>query len=174
MLSSLPTFLVPALSFAFVTPTMHFIPSVNLRSHQPPPGLVMTKHYYKPQIDELKCKFEEVKALGLATVEEWIKGLESKGKERLADSSRWEQWESNGGLRTVRATRSHDQEKYPQRISPIKSGNKALSSMETGSGHTTPLTNGRLVGGTGSPFPSAANPYGMSLQCCSANWSCYD
>lgn len=169
MLSSLPTFLVPALSFALVTPTMHVIPSVTLRSHQPPPGLVMTKHYYKPHIDDLKCKFEEVKALGTATVEEWIKGLESKGKEKLADFSRWELWESNGGLRAVRAARPHDQERYPHRISPIKSGNKALSSTETGSGNTTPLTNGKLVGGTSSPFPSAANTYGMSLRSCFAN-----
>ncbi|KAL2005251.1 hypothetical protein VTN00DRAFT_2461 [Thermoascus crustaceus] len=163
MLSSLPTFLVPALSFALVTPTMHVIPSVTLRSHQPPPGLVMTKHYYKPQIDDLKCKFEEVKALGTATVEEWIKGLESKGKEKLADFSRWELWESNGGLRAVRAARPHDQERYPHRISPMKSGNKALSSMETGSGNTTPLTNGKLVGETSSPFPSATNTYGSRL-----------
>ncbi|KAL1850788.1 hypothetical protein Plec18170_006622 [Paecilomyces lecythidis] len=61
----------------------------------------MTKYYYKPHIDRLKRKFEDVKSLGPAAVEEWIKGLESKGKEHLADSARWEQWEVNGGLRAV-------------------------------------------------------------------------
>lgn len=101
MLSSLPTFLIPALPFALVTSTLHFVPSVTLRSTPVPPSAGMTKYYYKPHIDRLKRKFEDVKSLGPAAVEEWIKGLESKGKEHLADSARWEQWEVNGGLRAV-------------------------------------------------------------------------
>jgi len=46
-------------------------------------------------------KFGDVKALGPASVEEWIKGLASQGQERLEDIIRWEQWESRGGLNKV-------------------------------------------------------------------------
>lgn len=46
-------------------------------------------------------KFEDVKTLGPASVEEWIKGLACQGQERLEDIIRWEQWESKGGLKKV-------------------------------------------------------------------------
>ena len=50
----------------------------------------------------MKRKFEEVKSLGPATAEEWVKGLEGDGKEKLSDAARWEQWELTGGLRSLK------------------------------------------------------------------------
>lgn len=41
--------------------------------------------------------------MGVATAEEWLKGLDYRGKERRSDASRWENWAtSNGGLKQMR------------------------------------------------------------------------
>ena len=61
----------------------------------------MAKYYYKPHVQEIKRRFEDVKLLGSGSAEEWIKGLESEGKDRSQDPVRWEQWEAKGGLRKV-------------------------------------------------------------------------
>lgn len=90
--------LMPGLPFAFFTPSLNFVTSLTLRSLTPPPTLQLTKYYFRPQIDELRQKLEEAKALSLAAAEEWYKGLEMSGKELLADAARWEQWETSGGL----------------------------------------------------------------------------
>lgn len=49
----------------------------------------------------MKARLDEVRELGAATAEEWSKGLEADGREKAADSARWEQWELAGGFRTV-------------------------------------------------------------------------
>ena len=46
---------------------------------------------------------EEVRELGSASTEEWIKGLANEGKDRVTDAVRWEQWEVKGGLKKVNA-----------------------------------------------------------------------
>ena len=70
-------------------------------AHLPP--LKMEKHYYKPHIEDIKRRLTEAKALGAPSVEEWMKGLPSEGKERLDDAVRWEQWEARGGLKKINA-----------------------------------------------------------------------
>ncbi|OKL58509.1 hypothetical protein UA08_06267 [Talaromyces atroroseus] len=103
VLSPLPTFLLPGLSFVLMTPYMHMVPSVVLRSNESPPAdLHLTKYYFNSDIEYLMQEFDHVKSLGPATLEEWIKGLESKGKRKMADTARWEQWENSGGLYEVR------------------------------------------------------------------------
>lgn len=163
MLSSLPTFLVPALSFALFTPKMHIIPSVIIRTGQTPPGLAMTKYYYKEHINLMRRKFEEVKALGSAAVEEWIKGLEDNGRDKIANASRWEQWEASGGLQALGQNGKSGSGSDSYRMSPIKSGYKTSSCVDSNSGSTTPSVNGNLVGGNGSPFSSSANLHGSRL-----------
>ncbi|KAK2867834.1 hypothetical protein FQN49_003420, partial [Arthroderma sp. PD_2] len=101
--TTLPSVLVPALPFAFLTPSLHYVSSVSLRGSQPPVGMVLSKHFLKAQVEELKSRFEEVKALGPAAAEEWMKGLEGNGKEKIADAARWEQWELAGGLRSLKS-----------------------------------------------------------------------
>ena len=61
----------------------------------------MTKRYYKPDVEEIKRLFETAKELGVASAEEWTKGLAHQGQQRLEDIIRWEQWDSKGGLKTV-------------------------------------------------------------------------
>lgn len=61
----------------------------------------LAKYYYKPHIEEIKQRLNDARELGNASAEEWIKGLDGEGKERLQEAARWEQWEARGGLRKV-------------------------------------------------------------------------
>ncbi|EEP76598.1 predicted protein [Uncinocarpus reesii 1704] len=134
--STLPTLLVPAIPFAFFTPSMNFVSSVVLRSNQPPTGLSLTKFYLKSHIEAMRAKFEEVKTLGSATAEEWVKGLEGNGKEKIADSARWEQWELTGGLRSVRTANTF-QSGRPS-VDYVESGGQSSSTIGSNSGVSSP------------------------------------
>ncbi|EEH43721.2 uncharacterized protein PADG_00010 [Paracoccidioides brasiliensis Pb18] len=151
--SLLPSVLIPSLPFAFFTPSMHFASSVTLRNNQPPTDMILTKYFYKPHVDDMRRKFEDVKSLGPAATEEWIKGLEGNGKDKLADVARLEQWEASGGLRSIRLTRTHHSE-APLRPSSLDLGvrNQPIDMMTTGySGQSTPLTNDKSINGQSSP-----------------------
>lgn len=80
-------------------------------AHLPP--LKMEKHYYKPHIEDIKRRLADAKALGAPSVEEWMKGLPSEGKERHDDAVRWEQWEARGGLKKVNAKAPAKQSSTP-------------------------------------------------------------
>ena len=49
----------------------------------------------------MREEMTDVIRLGHATAEEWYKGLEDRGQAKLADSSRWEQWELTGGFQSL-------------------------------------------------------------------------
>ena len=148
--STVPSVLMPAIPFALFTPSMHYVSSSSLlRGSQPPPGLTLTKSFFNGQIDEMKCKFEEVKSLGPGVAEEWIKGLEGNGKEKLADAARWEQFELTGGLRYLKSA-PH------QRLS----GQFDAVSHTYGSVHSEApgfATNGKLAASIHSPKPINAS-----------------
>ena len=93
--------LLPGLPFAFVSSSNNYVTSIALRSAAPPPKLQLGKRYYKAHIDEIGNRLNEARELGKPSAEEWIKGLEMEGKERLDDVVRWEQWEAKGGLKKV-------------------------------------------------------------------------
>lgn len=101
MLFSSVSALLPALPFAFISISNHYIASTAIRSSTPPPTLKLTKYYYKPHIEEIRQRLDHARGLGNASAEEWVKGLDSEGKERLNEVTRWEQWEAKGGLRKV-------------------------------------------------------------------------
>ncbi|EHL03090.1 hypothetical protein M7I_1065 [Glarea lozoyensis 74030] len=63
--------------------------------------VVRSPEFLKSQIEEIKKDFEDAKSLGAATAEEWLKGLEERGKEKRSDGSRWERWENSGGLLSI-------------------------------------------------------------------------
>ena len=140
-----PSFLLQALPFAFVTETNHYIAHSVLRSAAAPPLVPLTKRYYKPHIEEIKRQFEDAKELGTASAEEWIKGLASRGQERLEEIIRWEQWESKGGLKKVNTRpKVH-----------IQAGNR-VAKPETHSERSTPQSMAFSVkpeGGQASPAP---------------------
>lgn len=85
-----------------LTSSMHMVSSVALRSADIPTDLHLSKYYSNLEIDQLMNEFHHVKSLGSAALEEWMKGLESMGKRKLSDASRWEQWENSGGLYETR------------------------------------------------------------------------
>ncbi|KAI9824277.1 MAG: hypothetical protein M1832_002085 [Thelocarpon impressellum] len=90
----MPIALLSALPFTFFTPELHVITPSALPNAVKDPNLQVKKYFLKSHIEDIKSQLQDVKTLGPAAAEEWFKGLECQGKERLSDSSRWERWES--------------------------------------------------------------------------------
>lgn len=102
--SSIPSALTAALPFVFVTQELHVISLSTVEKCQTPPNVSLTKLYWGAHVEELKQEFFTVKSMGTATAEEWLKGLDCRGKERRSDASRWENWAIlSGGLKQMRA-----------------------------------------------------------------------
>lgn len=101
--SSVPSPLMAALPFIFLTAELHVVASTTLQQGQPPTNIQIGKYFYKPHVEDIKQEFFKVKALGSGTAEEWIKGLETRGKDKGLDLVRWERWESSGGLQRMRS-----------------------------------------------------------------------
>ncbi|KAL8798632.1 MAG: hypothetical protein Q9182_006507 [Xanthomendoza sp. 2 TL-2023] len=99
--SDCPSFLLRALPFALVSKTLHYIPNNLLRESTVPPSLEMVKRYYKLHVQNIRQQLDDVRELGIASADEWNKGLAEEGKERINDAIRWEQWEAKGGLKKV-------------------------------------------------------------------------
>lgn len=92
-----------ALPFVFITQELQVISPVTVERGQAPPNTPLTKLYWSAHVEELKQEFFHVKAMGSATAEEWIKGLDGRGIERRNDATRWENWaNASGGLNHMR------------------------------------------------------------------------
>ena len=159
--STLPSFLLPGLPFIFLTPSLHVVASVALRNSSLPPGVEMKKHFYKTQIETLRQQFEDVKSMGAATAEEWVKGLDKDGKDKLGDAARWEQWEVKGGLRKVNS-RPAPKATVPQVLqaasTPIFPPQVNVAGAEVRSERSTPMSANPPTDGPGhafSPAPTA-------------------
>lgn len=81
---------------------MHVLSPDVLQGAQVPLGLQLTKIFLRNNVDQLAAEFNSVKSLGGATVEEWLKGLEDRGKQRRSDPSRWEKWARTGGIAVMK------------------------------------------------------------------------
>lgn len=88
-----------ALPFIFVTNDVHVISSATLQNAHAPAQI--TKIFFKPLIEDIKKEFFEIKAMGAGTAEEWLKGLDKRGKEKRNDAFKWERWEQTGGVRRM-------------------------------------------------------------------------
>ncbi|KAL8975104.1 MAG: hypothetical protein Q9197_000653 [Variospora fuerteventurae] len=99
--SRCPSFLLPAIPFAFVSSSLNYIPNTLLRESPAPPSFHIVKRFYEPHVRRIKQQLDEVTELGAASADEWSKGLAGEGKERINDAIRWEQWEAKGGLKKV-------------------------------------------------------------------------
>ncbi|KAH8788480.1 hypothetical protein F5883DRAFT_5984 [Diaporthe sp. PMI_573] len=100
--SSFPSTLAAALPFVFVTQELNVISPATIERAQTPPSTSLTKIFWSEHVEALKEEFSSVKAMGTATVEEWLKGLEGRGHERRSDALRWENWAASGGLSQMR------------------------------------------------------------------------
>lgn len=83
----------------------------------------------------MKAQLDEVRELGIATAEEWFKGLESQGKENAAQTARWEHWELAGGFqavfRSIAESRSPGCSDHGLPYQSLGSKKETLSSSET-------------------------------------------
>lgn len=64
-----------------------------LQSATPPPDVEISKYYYKKHVDDITQELNDALSLGSAAAEEWLKGLDAKGKERMKAAENWERWE---------------------------------------------------------------------------------
>ena len=84
-----------------MTSADHYLNIAALGDSERPPFLQFDKYYYKAHINLIKVYFEQVKALGEGSTEEWLKGLPVQANAQLADYTRFEKWELKGGLKKV-------------------------------------------------------------------------
>lgn len=67
-----------------------------------PADTPLTKLFWSAHVNDLKQEFLGVKEMGAATAEEWLKGLDGRGKERTSDPAKWENWALANGLTLMR------------------------------------------------------------------------
>lgn len=104
MSSSIPgSNLTAALPFIFVTEELNAVSPATMERSQPSAVGPLKKLYWSAHLEELKHEFFKVRAMGPATAEEWLKGLDGRGAERRNDASRWENWATTSdGLTQMR------------------------------------------------------------------------
>ncbi|KAF2459872.1 hypothetical protein BDY21DRAFT_179846 [Lineolata rhizophorae] len=109
LLLSSASALISALPCTFLTQNQHVVAASTLQDLQTiPANITVTKHYFKPHVEDIQEQFEDARALGPAAAEEWFKGLEGIGKQRIADAARWERWELRGGRRALSLNASRE------------------------------------------------------------------
>ncbi|KAI1807692.1 hypothetical protein F4811DRAFT_573996 [Daldinia bambusicola] len=126
LLSSTPSLLTSALPFTFMTNEKRIISPDALQKGVAQPGMQVTKIYLSEHVEKLKQEFLSAKSMGGATAEEWLKGLEIRGKELLNDSMRWEKWTSSGGVAQMQTQISSD-----SALSAVIPSNKGQASADS-------------------------------------------
>lgn len=104
----------------FLTPDVNVVSPQAMRNTPVPATVQLTKVYWPAQVESLQAELEDVKRFGVATAEEWIKGLDSRGTEAIHDASRWDRWYLSGGVRQMRMRSSPAQ--------PTSTANRGSSS----------------------------------------------
>jgi hypothetical protein len=98
---------------------MHVIHPRAIQAGAVPPHIQVTKLFWSEHVEQIKLEFENVKALGSAAAEEWIKGLEIRGKQALADASRWEKWAGSGGMAQFQTPKTAAKAEAPFSSTPL-------------------------------------------------------
>ncbi|KAK0618603.1 hypothetical protein B0T17DRAFT_345570 [Bombardia bombarda] len=94
---SIPAAIVPALPFVFLTQELHLISTGTIEQGQLPANVQITKLFSSSDVDAMEKEFLAVRDMGPGTVDEWLKGLDSRGNNLRHEASKWEKWESSGG-----------------------------------------------------------------------------
>ncbi|KAK4235793.1 hypothetical protein C8A03DRAFT_17505 [Achaetomium macrosporum] len=95
---SIPSALLPALPFIFLSQYLDAFSPTTLKQSQLPAELQVTKWFLASDVEALEKEFVRVKEMGQGTVSEWLKGLESRGSDMQHEASKWEKWEASGGI----------------------------------------------------------------------------
>ncbi|KAH9878928.1 hypothetical protein J1614_002363 [Plenodomus biglobosus] len=93
LLFSAASALRPALPFVLLTNDYHYITAYTLQSATTPADIVIGKYYYKKHVEDISQELADALSLGPAAAEEWSKGLEARGKDRMRIAENWERWE---------------------------------------------------------------------------------
>ncbi|KAK3310344.1 uncharacterized protein B0T15DRAFT_34582 [Chaetomium strumarium] len=94
----IPSALLPALPFVFLSQNLDFFSPTMLKQGQLPADVQVTKWFLSSDVEALEKEFIRVKEMGQGTVNEWLKGLESRGNDLQNEATKWEKWESTGGI----------------------------------------------------------------------------
>ncbi|CAN9249685.1 unnamed protein product [Alternaria alternata] len=93
LLFSASSALRPALPFALLTNDQHYVAAYALQSVTTPANVDIAKFYYKKHVEEITQEMNEAIGRGPTAAEEWSKGLDARGKERMKVAENWERWE---------------------------------------------------------------------------------
>ncbi|PHH61292.1 hypothetical protein CDD81_522 [Ophiocordyceps australis] len=97
-----PTFLLPGLPVLWMTPRADLLPAHLLRQKPALARGTVAKFFLRQHVLDLTADYHRVQAMSPAAADEWIKGLEALGQQRVADASRWERWLCSGGVSAMR------------------------------------------------------------------------
>lgn len=153
MSSTIPSPLMSALPFVLMTNELHIVSLTTFQSGSQPSSISVAKYFFNPPLEDIKLELAHVKDLGPATAEEWLKGLDDRGKELRNDSFRWERWEKTGGVSRVRSAEDHG---YTQNTARTEGSALALGQLQ----HPLPLppTNGHIQNVAKSATPHLPTP----------------
>ncbi|KAJ4372117.1 hypothetical protein N0V83_003890 [Neocucurbitaria cava] len=93
LLFSAASALRPALPFALITKDHNYVTAYTLQSATTPADVEIGKYYYKEHVAQITQELDDAIRLGPAAAEEWSKGLDTRGKERMKIAENWERWE---------------------------------------------------------------------------------
>ncbi|KAJ4417453.1 hypothetical protein N0V85_001840 [Neurospora sp. IMI 360204] len=125
----LVTISMKGIPFAYVTPDLRVQPSNT-------PDTDKLKLFSPTDVDEVTKEFHDVQALGPGAMDEWMKGLNNRGKNLQNQASRWEKWYMSGGVTRMRT------ELYPghvnSKVSSVLTSNSATPAASPTSYPTAP------------------------------------
>lgn len=121
---SVPTAVLQAIPFACITSDLHVQPSNTLDTDK-------QKLFSPTDVDGVTKEYHEVQALGPGAMDEWMKGLNNRGKTLQNQASRWEKWYMSGGVTRMRT-------EHNCKVSSISTSNSATPAGSPTSGSTAP------------------------------------
>ncbi|CAK7268122.1 hypothetical protein SEPCBS119000_002900 [Sporothrix epigloea] len=103
LLSTASTFLIPALQFIFITSDTRIVPLSIIERGLLPPATTLKKIFWTADVEKLREEFSAVRELGAPAVEEWQKGLITRGSTQRSDTSKYEKFSDSGGVASMRS-----------------------------------------------------------------------
>ncbi|TFB06459.1 hypothetical protein CCMA1212_002273 [Trichoderma ghanense] len=100
--ASNPSFIAAGAPTVFLTADLNVVTRQMMRNTPMPTSVQLTKVFWPAQLESLRAELEDARRFGAGAVEEWVKGLESRGAEAIRDASRWDGWYLSGGVRQMR------------------------------------------------------------------------
>ncbi|KAJ8130509.1 hypothetical protein O1611_g3120 [Lasiodiplodia mahajangana] len=162
--SSIPSCLIPALPFVFIDDKMHVVSSAMLQTGYSATKSPITKIFLSSHVAAIREEFASVRAMGEATAEEWMKGLEGRGRERRTDSLRWEKFEISGGITRMQQRLSSDDTRASDKANKALGSSGVLPSLRKQEG---PLEHSRSSDSSGiaPAIPIHSSTYSRESSC---------